>query len=141
MQGQLVSGHALIGNGVGDQSLGECSPLGPGQHPPNGVAAEDIQDHVEVVVGPLLGTVQLGDVPAPHGIGCRGDELGFLVGRVGRLSATLTDLVVLMEDPVHGGDRSQVDPLVQELGVDGGRGLVDELLGLEEGLDLLALDG
>src|SRR5664280_3378472 len=104
MQGQLVYGHALIGNGVGDQSLGECSPLGPGQHPPNGVAAVDVQDHVEVVVGPLLGAVQLGDVPAPHRVRCGGDELGLLVGRVGGLSSSFTDLVVLVEDPVHGGD-------------------------------------
>ena len=35
----------------------------------------------------------------------------------------------------------QVDPLVEQLGLDGGRRLVDELIGLEECLDLLALDG
>ena len=59
---------------------------------------------------------------------------------MGGLTSSFTDLVVLVEDPVHGGDRPQVDALIEELGIDGGRGLVDELVGLEEGLDLLALD-
>src|SRR5450759_3066254 len=140
MQGELVSGHALFGNGVGDQPLGQRSSFDPGQHPPHGVAAVDVQDHVEVVVGPLLRTVQLGDVPRPHRIRCGGDELGLLVGRVGGLTSSFTNLIVLVEDPVHGRDRPQVDPLVEQLGVDGGRCLVDELVGLEECLDLLALD-
>ena len=62
----------------------------------------------------------------------RGDELGFLVRGVGGLAAAFTHLVVLVQDPVHGGDRCEVGPLVEQFGVDGGRCLVDELVGLEE---------
>ena len=113
--------------------FGELGPLGPGQHPAHDVAAEDVEDHVEVVVGPLLGAVQLGDVPH-HTVRRGGDELGLLVRGVGGLAAAFTHLVVLVEDPVHGGDRAQVDALVEQLGVDGGRGLVDELVGVEERL-------
>jgi hypothetical protein len=40
------------------------------------------------------------------------------------MASTVTDLVVLAQDPVHGGDRTQVDTFVEELGVDGCRRLV-----------------
>jgi len=92
------------------------------------------------VIRLLLRTVELGDVPAPNGIRFGGDELGFLLGRVGGLSSPFTHLVVLVEDPVHGGDRSQVDTLVEQLGVDGGRSLVDELVRVEQALDLFTFD-
>ena len=49
------------------------------------------------------------------------------------------DLTVFAQDPVDGGDRPQVDALVEELGVDGGRGLVSVLLGVHDPADLLAL--
>ena len=108
------------------------------QHPAHHVAAEDVQDHIEVEVGPLLRPVQLGDVPAPHLIRLRGDQLGFFVGRVGRLAATFSDLVVLVEDPVHGGtDQIVPGPRAWRRRC---RGLVDELVGLEQCLDLLAFD-
>src|SRR5664280_3787607 len=95
MQGQLVAGHALFDDGVVDQSPGELGPLGSGQHPANRVAAEDVQDDVEVVVGPLLGSVQLGDVPRPDLVLSGGDELGLLVGGMGGLAPAFTDLVAV----------------------------------------------
>ena len=39
-------------------------------------------------------------------------------------------LVVLVQDPVHGRDRGEIGPLVEQFGVNRGRGLVDELIGL-----------
>ena len=65
---------------------------------------------------------------------------GFLCAGMGGLAAAFTHLVVLVQNPVHGGDRSEVGPLVEQFGVDGGRGLIDELVGLEGRFDLLALD-
>jgi hypothetical protein len=47
------------------------------------------------------------------------------------LAAPLADLVVLTQHPVHGGHRPQVHALVQELGVDRGRRLVDVLGAIE----------
>jgi hypothetical protein len=58
------------------------------------------------------------------------DELGLFVGGVGGLTAAFTDLVVCAEYPVHGRDRSEVGPLIEQLGVDGDGRLVDELVGL-----------
>ena len=97
---------------------------------PGDVAAVDVDDRVEVEVGPLRRAEELGDVPAVQtSFGPGGYELGLHPGRVGGMSPALTHLPVVTEDPVHGGDRSQVDTLVEQLGVDGGRGLVDVLLG------------
>ncbi len=56
------------------------------------------------------------------------------------MASPVTHLVVLAQHPVHGGDRSEVDALVEELGVDGGRSLVDVLVAVEDAADLLALD-
>ena len=61
-----------------------------------------------------------------HSFGLRGQQLGLLRRRVGGLAATLVDLVVVAQHPVHGRHRRQVDALVEQLGVDGGRCLVDE---------------
>ena len=36
------------------------------------------------------------------------------------------------QDSVHGGDRSQVEAFIQELGIDGGRGLVDVVVTVED---------
>src|ERR1019366_3557520 len=121
------------------QSLGELGAFGPSQHPAHGVAAVDVEDHIEVVIRPLLWAVQFRYVPAPHGIGFRGDELGFLVRRVGGLTAAFTDLVVFVQDPVHGGHRSEIGTLVEQFGVDRCRCLVDELVGFQGCFDLLAL--
>src|ERR1039458_9748535 len=140
VQGQLIPGHALLGHRVVDKSLGEIGPLGPGQHPAHDVAGKDVQDHIEVVIRPLLGAVQFGDVPRPNLVRSLGDELGFLVRWVRGLAPALAHLVVLVQDPVHGRALSEVGPLVEQLGVDGGGGLVDELVGVEDPLDLLALD-
>ncbi len=117
-----------------------AGPFGSGQHPPGHVAAVDVDDRVQVVVGPLGRAVELGDVPAVDLVGSRGHQLGFHLGRVGGMASAVTHLVVLAEDPVHGGDRTQVDALVEELGVDGGRRLVCVLGAVEDAADLLPLD-
>jgi hypothetical protein len=55
------------------------------------------------------------------------------------LVPTLPDLVRSAENPVHRPDRAEVAPLVEQGGVDLGRGLVDEALAMECGEDRLAL--
>ena len=105
----------------------KAAPLGPGQHPARHVAAEDVDDGVEVVVGPLLRAVEFGDVPAVHRVGCGGHQFGFHPGRVCGVASAVTHLVVLVQHPVHGRDRSEIGPFVKEFGVDGGRGLIDVL--------------
>ncbi len=54
-----------------DQPLGEAGVLALGDHPADHVAAEDVEDHVEVEVGPLGRAHELGDVPGPDLVGPR----------------------------------------------------------------------
>src|SRR5664280_3890445 len=59
---------------------------------------------------------------------------------MGGMAPSVAHLTVLAEDPVHGGNRAQVDALVEKLGVDRGRGLVGVLLAVQHPSDLLPLD-
>src|SRR4030095_5593887 len=95
---------------------------GVGDHPPDRVTTEDVQDRVQVEVGPLGRAEQLGDVPGPHAVGCVGDQLGLDRGRVGGRPEPLAPLPLGVQQPVHRGDRGEVAALVEQGGVDLGRG-------------------
>ena len=58
-----LAGDALLDDRLADQPLGQVFAFAAGQHPANHIAAEDVENHVEVEVGPLRGPQQLGDVP------------------------------------------------------------------------------
>ena len=59
----VVAGHA-----VGDELLDKLRTLALGDHPAHDMAAEDVQDHVEVKACPLGRPLELGDVPGPDPI-------------------------------------------------------------------------
>ena len=63
VDGQLVAGDVLSGDRLGEQCLGESGALGAGQHPAGHVAAPDVDDHVQVVVGLLHRAEQFGHIP------------------------------------------------------------------------------
>src|SRR5439155_1069029 len=96
-------------------------------HPANDVPAEDVQDHVEVEVGPLRRPEQLGDVPAPHLVGSRRQELGGRGVRMAQLIPPLTHLVILVEDPVHRPLRAEIALGIEKLCVHLRRSQIDEL--------------
>ena len=52
MNGQLVGRDVLALATLGDQHLGQGGALLAGQEPADHIAAEDIEQDVEVVVGP-----------------------------------------------------------------------------------------
>ena len=87
VDGQLPAADALLRAGLGDQLLGQVGGLAGGDHPADDVAAVDVEDHVQVVVGPLRRAVQLGDVPGPDLVRPGGQQLGLDGGRVGGLRA------------------------------------------------------
>ena len=76
---------ALLGAGGGDELLGQGGGLAGGDHPADGVAGVDVEDHVEVVVRPFRRAVQLGDVPGPDLVRPGGEQLGLHRGGVGGL--------------------------------------------------------
>ena len=65
MEGELAGAIAVLGAGLGDQVLGQRGALAGCDHPADDITAEDVEDDVEVEVGPLGRTAQFGDVPAP----------------------------------------------------------------------------
>ena len=102
MQRELAAGYTLRGNRFIHQSLREFGEFGAGQHPARDVEAVNIEDHVEVVVGPLLGPMEFCYVPTPNLIGLGGNQLGLFVRGVGSLATSFTDFVVFAQYAIHG---------------------------------------
>jgi hypothetical protein len=100
---------------VSASSFCQGGGFGLGDQPADHVAAVDVDDHIQVEVGPFRRPVQLGDVPRPALIRFRRDQFGLHPRRVHRLAATLLDLVVRAQNPIHGGDRGQVGAVVEQL--------------------------
>jgi hypothetical protein len=65
-------------------------------------------------------------------VGAFGQEFGLLVDGVAELGAAFADLVVAVEDAIHGTDRAVIAAVVEQTGVDFGRRLVGEAWRVQE---------
>jgi len=63
MNGELPRPNGLFATGFLDEALGQGCRFPVSNHPADHIAAEDIQNDVEVIIGPLGWAKQLGDVP------------------------------------------------------------------------------
>jgi len=63
MDVELAGGDLVFANGLLDELLGQFGGFPMGDHPAGDVAAEDVEDDIEIEVGPLGRTQQFGDVP------------------------------------------------------------------------------
>src|SRR5581483_8045078 len=63
VDGELSVADAVVVDGVGDELFGEGGRLAGRDEPGDGVAAVDVEDHVEVEPRPFVGAGQFGDVP------------------------------------------------------------------------------
>jgi hypothetical protein len=63
VDGELARLDALTGAGLSDEFLRQRCALSRRDHPADYVAAEDVEDHVEVEVRPLRRALELGYVP------------------------------------------------------------------------------
>lgn len=88
VQGELVGADALPGEGLGDEGFGQLGGLGRGDHPRHDLAAEDVDDHIQVVVDAAFRSLEFRYIPAPNGVRRRRDQLGFLAGGVGPLECS-----------------------------------------------------
>jgi len=138
VQGELVTPDALGLESTVDELLGELAGLGRCHGPCDDVAGEDVDDHEQLVVHAAFGTPELGDIPRPHPVRCRGQELGSFLGGMGALAASFTVLPRDGQQPVHGRDRAQVDAVVEQPGPDLCGGGIAELLGSQHVQDVLA---
>jgi hypothetical protein len=100
VDGQLPAADALAGAGRRDQLLGQDSGLAGSDHPADGIPAEDGQDHVEVVVRPFRGAMQLGDVPGVNLVRPGGQQLRLDRGGMGGLREPFPALPGLAQHPV-----------------------------------------
>src|ERR1700719_1897393 len=113
MQRKLARLDALFSATFLDQSLVEFVAYTHGHHPAGDVAAKNIQDHVEIEIGPLHRSEQLGNVPTPELLGSRGQQFWFLVGRMRQLIATLAGLPTLLEQTIHAADGAKIFPFIE----------------------------
>jgi len=144
MQGQLPRLDLLLLAGVCDEPLGQYRRLCRGDHPADHVAAEDIQNDIEVAVRPFHGAQKLAYIPGPYVIGGGRQEFRLLIDRVAELVPALLDLRLFIEDAVQGSDGTVVAAFIEQGGIDRGRSFVDEpvaVQGREHRLPLLGRQG
>lgn len=63
MNGQLVGLDSLLVAGCFNEVLSQGCGFLPCEHPADHITAEDVEDHIEVVVGSFDRTEELGDIP------------------------------------------------------------------------------
>lgn len=132
MKRELVAWDLLLPDGVLDEPFGQHGRLPMGDHPPHHIAAVDVQDRVELVVGAFDGSFETGDVPGPHLVRPGGEQLRPGVMQGPRLVAPLSHLAVPIQYAVHGARRTQVVSFVQHSGPDLVRRPIDEALLVQE---------
>ncbi len=101
MEGQPRWVNPVLLHGLRYEPFGERRGLVRRQHPADHVPAEDVDDDVEVEPLTPVGASNLRDVPGPHLVGSRGDELGARVRGVAAHSTALPDRFGFAEDSVH----------------------------------------
>ena len=75
MQSKLLLLDQLSVAGFAGQALGQFGRLAVSYYPTHDTTAEDVDDDVEVKIGPFGGAFELGDLPRPHLIRCGGGQL------------------------------------------------------------------
>ncbi len=125
---ELVRVGAFSRDRFGKQRARQLGGFALGKHPAHDVAAVDVDDDVEVGVGPLLRPVQLGDVPGPHLTRRGRAQFGLDVRGRRRLIAPFAYFTDAVQNAVHRGHRAVIRAFVQERGVDIRPAAIDEAL-------------
>ena len=131
----------MLGQSVIEKGFEQDGALSIGDAPADDPAAEDVEDDVEIEVGPLGRPHQLCDIPRPDLIWAFGQQFGFRINRMAQLITAFPDLVMIGQDAVQGPDRAVIDALVEQGGVDFGRGEVGEARLAQKVEDGLAFSG
>jgi len=94
----------MLGDGILEQRFEQGGTFRIGDTPANHSAAEDVDDHVEVEVGPFFRADQLRYIPGPDLAWTFGDRFWLLVDGMAQLSASLLEFVMFMQNPIHGAN-------------------------------------
>lgn len=108
----------MLGDGVAEQSLEQGSVFSISDTPADGAATEDIDNDVEVEIGPFRWPFEFRDVPRPDFIRVYGQQFGLGVERMAQLLAACAHFVVGPQNAIHGADRAMIAALVEQGGVD-----------------------
>jgi len=141
MQRQRVRRDIVLGHRLGDQLLGQFGGFPQGDHPADDIAAENIQDHIQVETGPFGRAFEFRDIPAPDLVRRSGQEFRLSIDRVYPLVPALCRLAVDLQGAVQGAHRADVPPLVQEGGINIIRRAVGKAFAVEHIQQLLPLIG
>src|SRR5438093_2884064 len=126
MEPELVRLDILLFTSLLDELSCQLGPFSRSHHPADDVAAEDIEDDVQVKVGPLGQAAQLGDVPTPQLIRGGGQQFRLLISRMDELIAALARCSVLFQNPIHGSSRAKILTFIEQSRMDGCRRAVLE---------------
>ncbi len=78
VQRELVRANPFFGTCFGDEPLSQFGRLALADQKADHIAAEHVQNHIQIVVGPLGWAFELGNVPTPQRSGLRGDNSGLV---------------------------------------------------------------
>src|ERR1022692_4467006 len=120
---------------ISNEPFGQFRTFTVGHHPAHHITAEDVEDHVEIKIGPLRRAEQFRDIPAPELVGTGGQQFGLGVSRMHELVAALTRLSLVFENPVHGANRAMITAFVEQRGVNRSRRAVLKSLLMKAGQD------
>ena len=113
MDGELPGGNLVFADGFFDELPGQFGAFSRRHHPAGDVATEDVQDDVEIKVGPFGGPHQLGNIPTPELIGSSGQQFVFGVGRVGKVIPALPRFALASQEPVHRSNRARISAFIE----------------------------
>jgi len=85
----------LLVAGFFDELAGQFGAFARRNHPADDVTAENVENYIEVEVGPFGRAAKLGDVPTPKLIGGAGQKFRLLVLGMDELVAALASCAVL----------------------------------------------
>ena len=132
MDQELVRLDHLLFAGFRDQFTGKGGYFSVGYHPPHDITAVDVEDHIEIKVGPLLRSLELRDVPAPRYVGRLRKDIRLSVPGTGYLLSPLFQLTFFFKDPVHGTHRTEIALLVEKVCIDFPGRLVDKAIRMKQ---------
>lgn len=112
MQCQLIAWDLVLFHRVDEQLFELAGALRVLDAPANNAAAEDVEDDIEIEVGPFHRAPQLGNIPRPNLIRGFGQQFRLLIDGVCALSAALGHFALSGQYAIHRADRTQVGPLI-----------------------------
>jgi hypothetical protein len=101
MDSQWARHNLLLLAAFSDELFGSVCRFARGDPPARDITAENVQNHVQIIVGPFHRTTQFGDVPTPQRIGARGESFRLGLDGTMQLIAALPALAFCFQQPVH----------------------------------------